>query len=218
VQVQNIGGSSHSYASQSLQVAPFDDAYGWGNSSADATIYDSSITKFNTYTGGQIQEAVSSVTRVPDSGFNLTSNEYITYGVEYTPDFNYDGSGSMTWYVDGKPSWTVTPKAIPPRPELDVGQRIIPVEPMAIVMNLAVASGFQYVNFGPGGITFPAYMAIDYVRVYQKDGQKELLSCDPPDYPTSNFINTHLNVYENQNLTMFPRDQYTWPKNKLQGC
>lgn len=218
VQVQQKNGASHSYASQSLQVAPFDDAYAWGNASADATIYDDTITEFNTYTGGQIQEAVSSVTRVPDRGFNLTDNDYVRYGVEFSPDFSYDGSGSMTWYVDGKPSWTVNPKAFPPRKALDIGQRIIPVEPMAIVMNLAVSSGFQYVNFGNGGITFPAFMAIDYVRVYQKDGQADLISCDPADHPTANFINTHPELYYNNNLTQFPRDKYQWPKNKLEGC
>ncbi|ETS60660.1 hypothetical protein PaG_04556 [Moesziomyces aphidis] len=218
VQVQYKDGARHSYASQSLQVAPFDDAYGWGNSSADAKIYDDTLTEFNTYTGGQIQEAVSSVTRVPDRGFQLTQNEYVTYGVEFSPDFNYDGSGSMTWYVDGKPSWTVNPKAFPARANLDIGQRIIPVEPMAIVMNLAISSGFQTVNFGEGGITFPAFMEVDYVRVYQKDGQSDLISCDPADHPTANFISTHQDLYYNNNLTQFPRDKYTWPKNKLQGC
>ena len=200
VQVQYKNGAKHSYASQSLQVAPFDDAYAWGNSSADATIYDDTITEFNTYTGGQIQEAVSSVTQVPDRGFNLTQNDYVKYGVEFTPDFNYDGSGSMTWYVDGKPSWSVNPKAFPPRKNLDIGQRIIPVEPMAIVMNLAISSSFQPVDFGAGGISFPAFMAIDYVRVYQKDGQNDLISCDPADHPTANFIANHQELYYNNNL------------------
>lgn len=218
VQVQYKNGARHSYASQSLQVAPFDHAYAWGNSSADATIYDDTLTEFNTYTGGQIQEAVSSVTRVPDTGFQLTQNEYVKYGVEFSPDFNYDGSGSMTWYVDGKPSWTVNPKAFPARPDLDISQRIIPVEPMAIVMNLAISSSFQPVNFDEGGITFPAFMSIDYVRVYQKDGQADLLSCDPADHPTANFIHTHMDLYTNRNYTVFPRDKYTWPRNKLQGC
>ncbi len=47
--------------------------------------------------------------------FPADPNQYVKYGVEFSPDFNYDGSGSMTWYVDGKPSWTVNPKAFPPR-------------------------------------------------------------------------------------------------------
>ncbi|KAI3480520.1 hypothetical protein L1887_57368 [Cichorium endivia] len=184
VQVQYKDGARHSYASQSLQVAPFDDAYGWGNSSADAKIYDDTLTEFNTYTGGQIQEAVSSVTRVPDRGFQLTQNEYVTYGVEFSPDFNYDGSGSMTWYVDGKPSWTVNPKAFPARANLDIGQRIIPVEPMAIVMNLAISSGFQTVNFGEGGITFPGLHG-SRLRACLPEGwpvRPDLVrSCRPPD-------------------------------------
>ncbi|PWZ01719.1 concanavalin A-like lectin/glucanase [Testicularia cyperi] len=218
VQVQYKNGAKKSYASQSLQVAPFDDAYAWGNTSADATIYDDTLTEFNTYTGGQIQEAVSGVTRVPDRGFEETQNEFVKYGVEYIPDFNYDGSGYITWYVDGKAAWTVKPTAFPARKELDIGQRIIPVEPMAIVLNLAISSSFQTVDFGDGGITFPAIMAIDYVRVYQKDGQADRLSCDPADHPTADFINKHPELYYNNNLTAFPKDTYTWPKNKLTGC
>lgn len=218
VQVQNKNGVSKSYASQSLQLGPFDDAYAWGNTSADATIYDDSLTEFNTYTGGQIQEAVSSVTRVPDRGFNQTQNDYVRYGVEYTPDFDYNGSGSLTWYVDGVPSWTVKSEAFPARPDLDISQRIVPTEPMAIVMNLAISPSFQRVDFDAGGMTFPAFMAIDYVRVYQKDGQTDRITCDPVDHPTADFINTHPELYNNVNLTAFPRDTYTWPKNKLQGC
>ncbi len=81
VQVQYKDGARHSYASQSLQVAPFDDAYAWGNSSADATIYDDTITEFNTYTGGQIQESRFVRNSRSDRGFNLTTNDYVRYGV-----------------------------------------------------------------------------------------------------------------------------------------
>ncbi|CBQ70856.1 related to KRE6-glucan synthase subunit [Sporisorium reilianum SRZ2] len=219
VQVQSHNGARHSYASQSLQVAPFDDAYAWGNASNQATIYDDTITEFNTYTGGQIQEAVSSVTQVPDSGFQLTQNQFVKYGVEFSPDFNYDGSGTITWYVDGKPSWTVNPKAFPARPALDISQRIIPVEPMAIVMNLAISSGFQPVDFtGNTAISFPAFMSIDYVRVYQKDGQTDRVSCDPPDHPTAQFIQNHMDLYFDRNLTSYKETTYKWPRNKLQGC
>ena len=35
------------------------------------------------------------------------------------------------------------------------------------------------------------------------------------DYPTADYINRHKDVYENHNITHFPKP---WPKNKLTGC
>lgn len=57
-------------------------------------------------------------------------------------------------------------------------------------------------------------MKVDYVRVYQLPGQTRV-SCDPPDHPTAKYINDHLDLYMNRNLTIFPRDKYKWPKNRL---
>ena len=214
VQVQG----DHSFASMSLQIAPFDDSYAWGNATpTDAQLFGDQTT-FNTYTGGQLQEAVSGLSQVPDSGFAATDGEFIRYGVEFWPDFDYNGNGKVVWYLDGKAVWQVNPTAFPARPDMDIGQRIVPTEPMAIIMNLAVSDGFQRVNFGSGGITFPAFMSVDYVRVYQPDGQDDRLSCDPPDHPTSKYIEDHLDIYTNPNYTIFPQEKYAWPKNKLTGC
>lgn len=41
---------------------------------------------------------------------------------------------------------------------------------------------------------FPGHLRIDYVRVYQKKGQKSI-TCDPKDYPTSEYINNHMDLY-----------------------
>jgi len=46
-------------------------------------------------------------------------------------------------------------------------------------------------------MTFPAEMLIDYVRVYQRKGY-ENIGCDPPDYPTMDYINKHLVAYSGQ--------------------
>lgn len=41
---------------------------------------------------------------------------------------------------------------------------------------------------------FPAIMQIDYVRVYQRSGATNI-GCDPKDYPTADYINSHTEAY-----------------------
>ena len=43
-------------------------------------------------------------------------------------------------------------------------------------------------------MSFPAEMLVDYVRVYQRAGQTNI-GCDPPDYPTMDYINRHYEAY-----------------------
>lgn len=63
-------------------------------------------------------------------------------------------------------------------------------------------------------LTYPAYMMVDYVRLYQRPGQTRV-SCDPADHPTKAFIDAHPEPYHNPNLTTWPKDIYPWPKNRL---
>lgn len=60
-------------------------------------------------------------------------------------------------------------------------------------------------------------MSVDYVRLYQPEGQVNL-GCDPEGYPTQEYIQKHLNIYENVNFTLYEDAGYTMPKNKLTGC
>lgn len=57
---------------------------------------------------------------------------------------------------------------------------------------MAISESFQDVT--PSTMTFPSEMHIDYVRVYQRSDSKNI-GCDPPDYPTSQYIQDHLNAY-----------------------
>jgi hypothetical protein len=43
-------------------------------------------------------------------------------------------------------------------------------------------------------MVFPAEMLVDYVRVYQRDGETNI-GCNPPDYPTTDYINQHYAAY-----------------------
>lgn len=217
LEAQTMGGVGE--ASQSVQTAPFDVDYAWLNSSAHATLYDPTISKFNSYTGGVYQEAVSGVTDIPADAYELAANpRAVTFGAHYTPDWTGTGDGEVTWFIDGKAVWTVKGSATPPDPRLDIGQRLIPVEPMSIIMNFGMSDGFQTIRYST--LQFPATFKIDYVRVYQPDGQPDRISCDPQDHPTAAYINSHPEVYYNPNYTTFPVELYQgrWPKNRMTGC
>ena len=41
---------------------------------------------------------------------------------------------------------------------------------------------------------FPAEMLVEYVRVYKPKGQTNI-GCDPPNFPTANYIQNHLDTY-----------------------
>ncbi len=211
--VQNSFGE----ASQSLQIAPFDADYLWNENAA--SFYGQAAA--NTYTGGIYQEAVSGITPIPAAGYMGASNaRYVTYGFELEPDWNADGTGTIAWYIDGKVTWKVTGAAIPARPDQNMGRRIIPVEPLSIIMNLGISDGFQRVHWDELLETWgvSSMMKIDYVRVYQKHGTDPKVSCDPPDHPTAKYIADHPILFNNVNLTVFDRENYAWPKNRLTGC
>ena len=209
-QIQQKDGVSHSFASQSLQVAPFDQEYLFKNGTEDCTIFDADITQFNSYHGSIYQEAVSSVTQTPDSNFQRSEKKFIRYGVEFEPDWNADGSGFTRWYMDGKPTWEVRGSALGPQPAMQISQRTIPTEPMSIIMNLGMSSGFQTLNFET--MKFPAQLKVDYVRLYQPKDQEPRLSCDPPDHPTADYIKRNHDLYYNPNITVY---QKPFPLNKL---
>lgn len=220
-QIQYKHGSTNSYASQSLQTAPFDDAYYWTNTTPAVTIHGAN-TEINSYVGGPYQEAVSSVSLIPERGFQdydaPDSEKYTKFALEYLPDWDNTGAGFVTWYVDGQPTWTATGAALPPSTVMDISRRNIPTEPMAIIMNLGMSAGFQRVNFDADGVHFPAQMKFDYVRLYQEAGQ-EKMSCDPGDHPTAEYIEKHIDVYSNPNITTWNSTSYKWPKNKHRsGC
>lgn len=114
--------------SQSLQIAPYDLHYDYVTTSPASTIYNSSSTKFNTYQGGPLQEAVSALTDV-DSQF-YGGNGYAPYGFEVWSDQNNPEDGYVTWYSNGQKSWQMTAATIGPNSLSQVGQRLVSQEPM----------------------------------------------------------------------------------------
>ena len=65
----------------------------------------------------------------------------------------------------------------------------------SIVLNLAISESFQTVDLST--MTFPAELHVDYVRVYQREGEEDV-GCSPDGYPTENYIEEHLEAYSSE--------------------
>ena len=59
-------------------------------------------------------------------------------------------------------------------------------------MNFGLSLNFAKVDLV--NLKFPATMEVDYIRVYQPKNAKNI-GCDPPDYPTKNYIDNHPDAY-----------------------
>jgi beta-glucanase (GH16 family) len=197
--------------SQSLQVAPYNYQYQFNNASPATTINDSAITTLNTYKGAVYQQALSAVTDVDSQ--NYAGQDYATYGFEYWSNPSNRATGYITWYSQSAQTWKITSASVGPDSISEVSSRLIPEEPMFIILNLGMSPSFQGQDYH--SLTFPNAMYVDYVRLYQREGLQNALTCDPPGYPTAAYINSHLNAYSNPNITTWAQGGYTFPLNRL---
>ncbi|EJU00016.1 glycoside hydrolase family 16 protein [Dacryopinax primogenitus] len=203
--------------SQSVQMAPFDAYWQYPNlTDAYYKIYNPEVTTANTYLGGVYQQAASSVSVTNQNCYTgHQSGEtgcFAVYGFEYEPG----DSGYITWINNGQPAWTIYQAGMGPDDNVQIKSRNIPAEPMYILANLGISENFGAIDYDQ--LVFPVYLLVDYVRVYQRQGQTNI-GCDPADHPTAAYINKHIEAYSNWNLTTW--DSYAqasgsvWPKNKL---
>lgn len=119
--------------------------------------------------------------------------EYQVYAFEYTPG----ATGDVTWFVGKDKTWTLDGRAIGPNG--NIGQRMIPMEPMAVIMNLGMGESFAPINASITNL-MPAKMRFDYMRIYQ-DPDHVSVTCDPPGYETTEYIEKHPKAYQNVNVT-----------------
>ncbi|KAL2832948.1 beta-glucan synthesis-associated protein-domain-containing protein [Aspergillus cavernicola] len=189
--------------SQSLQMAPFDI---WYMPDYDyAAVYDQNITQMNTYRGGPYQQAMSGVSNLNNNWYN--GNEYQVYAFEYTPG----PDGDITWFIGPEQTWTLDSQAIGPNG--NIGQRVIPLEPLAIVMNLGMAWSFAPIDDVIEKY-MPATMRFDYIRIYQ-DPDDISVTCDPVGFETTEYIADHPVAYQNINKTTWSEAGYDWPMNSF---
>ncbi|KMU73795.1 beta-glucan synthesis-associated protein SKN1 [Coccidioides immitis RMSCC 3703] len=173
-------------------------------------LYDPKITHINDYRGGPFQQAISGITNLNNDWYD--GKAYQVYAFEYTPG----AKGEITWFVGKDKTWKLDARAIGPNG--NVGQRVIPVEPMAVIMNLGMSHSFAPLNLTGLAPLLPAKMRFDYVRLYQ-DPDKKSVTCDPPGMETTRYIKKHKEVYTNPNLTTWSQTDYSWPKNDfVHGC
>lgn len=120
--------------SQSLQLAPFDDYYEIpDNSTRSVTIANPRYTRANSWVGGEFQQAASALTDIDRDSYRMTGGDFSIWGFELHAEPENRDNGYITWVGDGREAWTLRASGIGPNDRVDVGQRLIPEEPMAMV-------------------------------------------------------------------------------------
>jgi beta-glucanase (GH16 family) len=176
---------------QSLQVAPFDNLY--RPNSDFMAMPDYNTTQMNGYCGGPFQQAVSATTLLNNGWYDGLA--YQKYAFEYVP--GSAPTGKIAWFVGENPSFIMDSRAIGENG--NVGARQVPMEPMSMILNLGYSASWTQID--SANLKFPTIMHIDYVRIYQKEGE-ESVTCDPPGYPTTQYIKDHPLAYRNPNVTV----------------
>jgi beta-glucanase (GH16 family) len=196
--------------SQSAQWAPFDARYHWNNST-DNLIANPLISKQNSFIGSVTQQATSVVSTTNSKCYEMGGTGcFAIYGFEYKPGFD---DAYITWINDNKVAWTMKAGGVGANQLVDISARPVPQEPMYIIANLGMSKGFGDIDFQH--LVFPVTMKIDYIRVYQPKGAKNI-GCNPKDFPTTDYINANMEAYTNANLTTWSGDyKQPVPKNRL---
>jgi len=120
--------------SQSLQLAPFDDYYQIpDNTTRSVTIGNPRYTRANGWVGGEFQQAASHLTDIERDSYRLTGGGFSKWGFELHAEPENRDNGYITWVGGGREAWTLRSSGIGPNERVDVGQRLIPEEPMAMV-------------------------------------------------------------------------------------
>ncbi|EPS45326.1 hypothetical protein H072_681 [Dactylellina haptotyla CBS 200.50] len=203
------GGINLGVASQSSQIAPFDIYYIPDYDFLE--IHNHSVTEMNTWAGGPFQQAISGITALNNDWYD--GKVFQKYAFEYEPG---KGTGKITWFIGDEPSFAMRGESTGPNG--NIGTRHISQEPMSVVLNLGLSHSWAYIDFPAINEALPTTMYIDYVRIYQPEGE-EMITCDPPGYPTTDYIQKHLNAYTNPNLTSWKSAGYEFPQNTLMnGC
>ena len=148
----------------------------------------------NAYRGGPFQQAMSGVSNLNNEWYN--GNNYQTFAFEYTPG----SQGQISWFVGKDSTWKMDARSV--RPNGNVGQRVVPTEPMSLIMNFGMSNSFAALNLTGLAPLMPATMRFDYVRIYQ-DPDSASVTCDPPGMETTDYINAHRDAYYNQNKTLW---------------
>ncbi|POM72613.1 Beta-glucan synthesis-associated protein, partial [Phytophthora palmivora] len=155
----------------------------------------------------------------------ISSNWPIHFGA-YTGFYDYQvewvtgKNGYVRWMLHGEPLFEVTTESIVNVPQNDKKsnpKKIMIEEPLYVIFNVALSSSWGTTPPNPGqecrgdgkdSVTnaicdsFPMYMKIDYIRLYQDLGDDleadnyMSVGCDPATHPTKEWIEGHIDEYE----------------------
>lgn len=148
-------GSGTGQVSQSFQIAPFNAFVQFDNSTPATTIYDDTVTHFNSFKGTALQQSVSGVSTV--DGVNYNNNGYGTYGFEYWSNPANRPEGYVVWYSQGQQSWRITADSIGPDTVSQVSSRIISEEPMVRYLFIIL---YPFAPFSPSYSSTSLYVAL----------------------------------------------------------
>ncbi|KAF0698905.1 Aste57867_10505 [Aphanomyces stellatus] len=152
----------------------------------------------------------------------ISYDAYTTFYI-YQVEWVMGAQGYIRWTLAGAPLFEIPSSALTNPPQglnNDNPKKIMIEEPLYVIFNVALANqwGVTPPNrlVGPcrGNATsndpvgsagynktmsicdsFPMYMEIDYVRIYQAESTMMAIGCDPPTHPTKQWIDGHLKWY-----------------------
>ncbi|KAG2452496.1 hypothetical protein HYH02_002735 [Chlamydomonas schloesseri] len=135
--------------------------------------------------GTRIADSMSATHMLNETHFT----DFYVYGFDWKP------REYVRWYINGKLIYEINQKglrAATNSANQSVGERLIPVDPQYININLAMSHSFAAID---PNLPLPASMEIDYIRVYQpKDAIN--VGCDTPDFPSQDYIDRNVNLYK----------------------
>ncbi|KAI9985953.1 hypothetical protein PInf_024744 [Phytophthora infestans] len=155
----------------------------------------------------------------------ISSNWPIHFGA-YTGFYDYQvewvtgENGYVRWLLHGEPLFEVTTESVvnvPQNANKTNPKKIMIEEPLYVIFNVALSSSWGTTPPNPGQEcrgdgkdnttniicdSFPMFMKIDYVRLYQDLGDDleadnyMHVGCDPASHPTKEWIDAHIEEYE----------------------
>ncbi|RLN67016.1 hypothetical protein BBJ28_00006792 [Nothophytophthora sp. Chile5] len=141
--------------------------------------------------------------------------DFLVYQMEWVTG----KKGYVRWMLDGSPIFEVTADAfsvVPQNANSSNPQKVMLEEPMSLIFNVALSSSWGATPPNAGSEcrgdgtdasanaicdSFPMYMKIDYIRLYQDQGSDLAadnymqIGCDPKSHPTKEWIEGHIDEY-----------------------
>ncbi|KAL4420044.1 hypothetical protein ABPG77_007483 [Micractinium sp. CCAP 211/92] len=134
--------------------------------------------------GDKVRDVMGAYAQLDESFWT----DYHTFGLLWQP------GEYIRWYIDGTFVYELNKEALRAQSNgsYTVPERLIPVEPMYVIMNLALSDSFGTVK--EEDLPYPSQFKIDYVRVYQNPDNVST-TCDPGDHPTEQYIACNRDLY-----------------------